>query len=83
MRSRLFAGTAGCALFVALPTISFVDPEDDARRGLSPLDPLNASLSICRATSTDGPTRRGLFIFAAKAYAQTAAADPEAPPAPI
>jgi tetratricopeptide (TPR) repeat protein len=83
MRSKLLAGAAGCALFVALPTVSFVSPEDDARSGVSPLDPLGASLSICRTATADGPTRRGLFISAAKAYAQTAAAGPEAPPALI
>ncbi|MBM9593578.1 tetratricopeptide repeat protein [Roseitranquillus sediminis] len=79
MRSKLLAGAAGCALFVALPTISFVGPADEARSGVSALDPLSASLSICRTTTAEGPTRRGLFISAAKAYAQTAA-DPAAPP---
>ena len=78
MRSRILAGAAGCALFVALPTVSLVGPADDARRGVSPLDPLSASLSICRTTAAEGPTRRGLFIGAAKAYAQTVA-DPGAP----
>ncbi len=80
MRSKLLAGAAGCALFVAFPTVSFVGPDDEAQRGVSPLDPLSASLSICRTTSAEGPTRRGLFISAAKAYAQ-AAADPAGPPA--
>ena len=66
MRSMLLTGVAGCALFVALPTVSFVSAEDDARRELSPLDPLTASLSICRTTTAAGPTRRGLLSLRAE-----------------
>ncbi len=85
MRSRLLAGAAVCALLLAVPGISVVVPSDappdTAARGVSPLDPLTLGREICRtARAEGGPTRRGLFLAAARAYAQTAGGASGAPP---
>ena len=80
MRSKLLAGTALLALFLAVPAISLVSPEGETRRGPSPLDPLSASLAVCRTKADGQATRRGLFIAAARAYAQTVVAPADSVP---
>ena len=80
MRSKLLAGAALATLMLAAPSLSLVSPEGDARPGVSALDPLTLNREICRARADGRLDRRGLFIAAARAYAQTAGGQSEAPP---
>ena len=74
MRSKLLPGAALATLLLAAPSISVVSSEDNSRRDRSVLDPLALNREICRARGADGRLdRRGLFIAAARAYAQTTA----------
>lgn len=81
MRFKLLAGAAVSTLLIGGPTISMVVTERDDPNGFAALDPLSLNREICRTAAAAGePTRRGLFIAAARAYAQTAhVAAPERP----
>jgi len=82
MRIKLLAGAALSTLLLGGPTISMVVAERDASNRFAAPDPLSLNRQICRTADAAGePSRRGLFIAAARAYAQTApVAAPESPP---